>query len=176
MGKRNNMTQMKRFSVRGQSAAKKPYHYRACGLDDVYLTSGFAERPSEFGLSVLIDDVRGLHHAIGLSIINESKPLSPREFRFLRKNMDLTQEDLAARLRVDAQTIARYEKDQSAIPGATNMVLRMFAFHVMPSERQDEIAEEIKAIIEDQLSESAPADKAFDKTSRGWRERAMAAH
>lgn len=126
-----DMTQIKRFGVRGQRPANKPYHYRASGLDDVYLTSGVKEKKTAYGPAVEIQDIPGLHRAIGHSIINESKPLSAREFRFLRKNMDLTQEALAARLRVDAQTVARYEKDQTAIPGATDTVVRiMFALHI----------------------------------------------
>jgi transcriptional regulator with XRE-family HTH domain len=38
--------------------------------------------------------------------------------------MGFTQDQLAKRLRVDAQTVARYEKNQTDIPGATDAVLR----------------------------------------------------
>ena len=32
------------FSRRDQKVAAKPHHYRACGLDDVYLLNGFRVR------------------------------------------------------------------------------------------------------------------------------------
>lgn len=169
------MTHTRRFGVRGQKLAKHPYQYRACGLDDVYLTSGFEAKNTAYGPSVTIHDIPGLHRAIGHSIIIDNKPLTAREFRFLRKNMDMTQEALAARLRVDVQTVARYEKDQTAIPGATDMVVRiMFAVHIAPPERREEIMEEVAAIIEDQLSEATGADKEFGP--EGWREHAVHAH
>lgn len=170
---RANMTPTKRYLARGkQPMAKAPYHYRACGLDDVYLKSGFTTKDTAFGPTVFIEDVPGLHKVIGHSIITDSKPISPREFRFLRKNMDLTQHDLAERLRVDVQTVARYEKDQSAIPGSTDMVLRiMFALFIAPPDQRDDLLDEIEAIIDDQLEPSGN-DRAFALTKKGWEERA----
>ena len=150
---RQNMMQKRRFLMRGQKPAQEPHHYRACGLDDIYLISGFARESTPYGEVVKIADVEGLHWEIGHLIICDDKPLSPREFRFLRKNMNLTQEQLAKRLKIDAQTIARYEKEQTAIPGATDMVVRiMFALYIVPSDKRAEVADEIRAIIEDQLS------------------------
>ncbi len=162
------MTQKRRFAMRGQKPAQEPHHYRVSGLDDIYLLNGFTRESTPYGEVVKIADVVGLHKAIGHRIVTEDKPLSPREFRFLRKNMDLTQEDLAKRLKVDAQTVARYEKDQTAIPGPTDMVLRiMFALYIVPPEKRAEVADEIRAIIDDQLSQQRT--KKVDMATR-WRE------
>ena len=164
----------KRISIRGQRPAKKPYHYRACGLDDVYLTDGFVEEKTAYGPAVTITDVPGLHRAIGRNIISQGKPLSAREFRFLRKNMDLTQEVLAARLDLDGQTIARYEKDQTAVPRAIDIVVRvMFALHVAPPDRREEMIEEIRSIVEDELSQTSGPEREFGLTKKGWRNRAV---
>jgi DNA-binding transcriptional regulator YiaG len=173
MGKRErDMTQMKRFGVRGQPLAPKPHHYRECGLDDVYLISGFEEQKTRYGTAVAIQDIPGLHQAIGLRIINEGKPIAPREFRFLRKNMDLTQEALARRLGVDSQTVARYEKDETSIPTPTDRVLRlMFWFHISSPEQQQKFLDEVRSMIEDEQEESSSAKK-FDLTGNGWRYRA----
>ena len=35
------MTETKQFLVGGKAISKKPYHYRSCGLDDVFLLNGF---------------------------------------------------------------------------------------------------------------------------------------
>jgi len=171
------MTHAKRFAARGQQEAAQPYHYRGCGLDDVYLTSGFEVTQTAYGPAVTILDVPGLHLAIGQRLITDSKPLSAREFRFLRKNMDLTQEALAERLRIDAQTVARYEKDQTAIPGPVDGLMRMmFALYVMPKKQRDAILEEVKAILEDEPSESATGARSdFEHDpDDGWNGRAQA--
>jgi transcriptional regulator with XRE-family HTH domain len=171
------MRQMRRFWVKGQPDAATPYHYRGCGLDDIYLTSGFEIEETEYGPAVTIVDVPGLHRAIGKQLITDSKALSPREFRFLRKNMDFTQEALAGLLRLDAQTIARYEKDQCAIPGPVDGMIRMmFALHVMPKKQREQVFEDIKAILEDEPSEPPSrgrSDFAHDP-SKGWGQRQLA--
>ena len=172
MGRRD-MTHARRFVREGEQAAAKPYHYRACGLDDVYLLSGFERKETAYGPTTFIHDVPGLHRAIGLNLTESPKPLSPREFRFLRKNMNLTQEHLAKRLRVDAQTVARYEKDQTSIPGATDTVLRMmFLLFACSKEERDELLAYIRELLEEKRNESAAAtDKSFSFTpDRGWSE------
>jgi DNA-binding transcriptional regulator YiaG len=54
-------------------------------------------------------DVEGLHRAIGRHLVLHRKGLSPKEVRFLRKRMDLTQAELAAKLGNDAQSVARWK-------------------------------------------------------------------
>jgi transcriptional regulator with XRE-family HTH domain len=162
------MTDAKRFVLDGREAVREPYHYRACGLEDVYLLNGFDVEETHYGRGVSIHNVEDLHRAIGLRIISDKKPLSAREFRFLRKQMGFTQEQLASRLRVDAQTVARYEKDQTAIPGATDAVLRfLFAMFLIPAERRMEVLTEIAEELESRESNARRA-MYFEETSRGW--------
>ena len=140
--------------------ADQPYQYRGSGLDDVYLANGFEKKKRHTVRPLTIQDVPGLHRAIGQSIISDTKPISARELRYLRKNMDLTQEELATRFRVDVQTVARYEKEQTAIPGAIDRLMRiMFTLHTAPPQEREEIIERVRAIVEDQLSQSDPSHR-----------------
>ena len=47
----------------------------------------------------MVEDLDGLWKAIGLHLITERKVLAPKELRFLREHMDMTQAELAAKLR-----------------------------------------------------------------------------
>ncbi len=108
-----------------------PLHYKECGVDNVYLLSGFKIEETDYGEVVVISDVEGLHREIGRHLVR--RPMGPKEFRFLRKVQGLTQAELGRRLRVDAQTIARYEKGQSSISAETETIIKIaFILALLP--------------------------------------------
>lgn len=102
-----------------------PYHYTESGLDDVWLLNGFILTDGPYGRGVSIEDLDGLHATIGARLAQGAASLSPKEVRFLRHELDLSQVALAALLGVDAQTVARWEKPgQTPIPGPAERLLR----------------------------------------------------
>ena len=103
----------------------KFYHYRMSGLDGIYLADGFDIVESHRGTGVVFHDVAGLHRAIGRHLVRSRKHLSGKELRFLRKDMDQTQAVLARLLGVTGQQVARWEKDQSAMPASADAMLRL---------------------------------------------------
>ena len=162
------MRRAKRFLVGDQQIVREPYHYRACGLDDVYLLNGFSVEETAYGSGVAIHNVDDLHRAIAWHLIVEKRSLTPREFRFLRKQAGLTQERVAAKLSVDVQTIARSEKEQTSIPGAVDAVMRQLcAISLLPPERRAAAA---TAVLEKlgEREEHAAGARYFRQTSRGW--------
>ena len=74
---------------------------------------------------VSIKNVDGLWNAIDLNLVTRNKTLSPKEIRFLRTQMDMTQSKLAGLLRMDDQTVARRQKKNCNIPGPADLGLRM---------------------------------------------------
>jgi transcriptional regulator with XRE-family HTH domain len=55
------------------------------------------------------------------------------EFRFLRKQMELTQAELACLMRVSEQTIANYEKGKTADLGPADPFMRLaYLLHIVP--------------------------------------------
>ncbi|MEG0379379.1 MAG: helix-turn-helix domain-containing protein, partial [Eubacterium sp.] len=53
-------------------------------------------------------DVEGLHRAIGINLVTHKPRLSGAEVRFLRKEMNLSQNGLAEILGVSVPTVYRY--------------------------------------------------------------------
>lgn len=103
-----------------------PYHYKGCGLDEVYLWSGFKIYNEPKGQEgVAIEDIEGLHKAIAECLSLHAPKLNAKEFKFLRKTMDLTQAELAEQLNCDEQTVARWEKGETAINGAADRLVRL---------------------------------------------------
>jgi len=127
------------------------YHYTESGLDSVYLVNGYevVERPQ--GKRIIIPDLDGLHRAIGRLLATEKKRLSGKDIRFLRTEMLMSQAVLAQLLQVDEQTVARWEKGRSRIPGNASAMLRvMYLEHIGDNERISDILRRI-ADIEDRI-------------------------
>lgn len=101
------------------------YHYVESGLPDVWLRNGFTYHDTPHGRGVSIMDVDGLHEAIGTRLATGSHPLSGAEMRFLRHELDLSQAVLANLLGVDAQSVARWEKGQTAVQKTAERMVRM---------------------------------------------------
>ena len=52
---------------------ERPYHYKGCGLNNVFLYGGIREIQTPRGKLVQIEDLKGLHREIGRSLVHEKK-------------------------------------------------------------------------------------------------------
>ena len=139
-------------------------HYTLCGLDYVYLVNGFMYEDTEYGPTVAVDDVDGLHHAIAADIVNYRAHLAGQEIRFLRKELDISQSGLATMLGVDQQTVARWEKNQTNIPGPADRLLKvLYEVHVGGDENMAKLIATLAEI--DDLNHR---DRTFEEGDGGW--------
>jgi len=98
------------------------YHYTECGLDYVYLLGGYELSDGQ----VAINNIDGLHQAIGRFIITNRKNLSGKEVRFLRIEMGMSQDTLAKLLDVSEQTIHRWESGKTSdVPKPAEALVRL---------------------------------------------------
>jgi putative zinc finger/helix-turn-helix YgiT family protein len=65
--------------------------------------------------------------ALTLVLIETDGPLRPKEIKFLRNALDMTQENLGERLGVHRTTVARWEIDEVQMGKAESMALRALA-------------------------------------------------
>jgi DNA-binding transcriptional regulator YiaG len=160
------MTKPKLFYIGDDAPASKPYLYKECGLDNIYLMNGFSIEKIDGEETVSIHNVEGLWKEIGLSLVMYKKTLSPKEIRFLRSQMQMTQSDLARLLRVDDQTVARWEKKKSKIPGPADLGLRMLFLN---SEVAQPEGNEILTKLQDTISKLVEADSPLAEQMEFWR-------
>jgi DNA-binding transcriptional regulator YiaG len=166
------MTGENGFHIGGRELAAEPLHYTACGLDDVYLLNGFRVEETEYGRGVAVENIDGLHAAIALNVVTRRKRLDGKELRFLRKQMDLTQAELAQRLGVDAQTVARHEKGETRIDGPTDGLVRfLYILSLVPRDELAGLAEQVKTLLETDEPMHEPPLR-FAATVDGWAEAA----
>jgi DNA-binding transcriptional regulator YiaG len=103
------------------------YRYDECGLDNVVL-KGLPVCTDDDGEEVItIPNVGILHQILVAQVASKDGGLVPKEIRFLRTEMGLTQAQLADVVGRDAQTIGRWERGETAIEKAHELVLRRLA-------------------------------------------------
>lgn len=145
------------------------YHYTECGLDNIYLLNGYEYVETPRGRGVQIQDIEGLHLAIGRILVREKRNLSGREFRFLRHELNLTQQNLALLLSVDVQAVGRWEKGQSknGIPGPAQGIIRLlYEEHTKGNKK---IKEPLRKLAElDEIMNEAEEAIDFVDTDEGW--------
>lgn len=100
------------------------YHYQECGLDNVWIKGGVKYHNTPYGHGVSIHEQENLHKVIGLDIAKSLYKMKPQELRFLRIEMELSQKNLGALIGVDAQTIARWEKNETEISGPAELLIK----------------------------------------------------
>jgi len=153
------MNKLLSFKRDGEPETREPLHYKASGLDDVYLFNGFEIEPIGGEEFVTVQDLDGLWKAIGLHLVTTRKALAPKEIKFLRHHMDLTQAEIATQMRVTDQTVARWEKGITELSGPADMMLRVLFLgsEIAQPEGSEHLGKIIKEIVERDEPEARPA-------------------
>jgi DNA-binding transcriptional regulator YiaG len=102
------------------------YHFKECGLDNIWLCNGFEFKETARGLLVKINDLDGLHSAIAKWIVTSPNKIRGQEVRFLRSMLGVSQHGLGKLLRQSRPSVARWEAmPDKAIPTQSDSWLRV---------------------------------------------------
>lgn len=140
------------------------YHYRESGLRNVWLRNGYRVLNTPYGEAIEIEKVEQLHRAIARAVLTRPR-LSGREFRFLRCEMNLSQEALAQMLGNSAQSVALWEKGRGAPKWADRLIRALYREHTEGNARLKEIF--ARAEAKTNASEAKVVRLNFAKTRRG---------
>lgn len=140
------------YRIPGKEPQREPLHYPYCGLD-IYLLNGFSRAVIDGEETVTVEDMDGLWKAIAIHLVARKKMLTPAELKFLRQQLSMTQKELGQYLRVTDQTVARWEKGETELPGPADVAIRT-AFLASPAaqpegrELSDHLLEIMKTLTE----------------------------
>lgn len=143
------------------------YHYKECGLSNIYLSNGYKTIKTDRGEAISIHDIDGLHRAIGMHFVFSKKDLSGEDLRFLRHEMLMSQSTLATLLGVSEQAIRRWENGKTTIPKSSETLIRLL-YSEKTLNQHSKISEILKKIanLEDQLNSKKIF---FEDTKKGWK-------
>ena len=140
------------------------YKYIGSGLKNIWLKNGYKFRDTSYGKAVSIEDVEGLHKAIGLHIIENRSKLSGAEFRFLRKEMNMSQISFGNMIELQGQTVAIWEKS-GKVPRFADLIVRTLYLENIVNENP-KISEFINHLNE--IDKKAKRKVVFRETKSGW--------
>ncbi len=141
------------------------YHYVDSGLKNVYLRNGFSIKETSYGEAVSIHNLKGLHRLIGLELANNKAQLTGAEIRFLRKELEFSQVDLAYHLAVEEPTIRHWESERGEITGPADRLLRWLYIEQVDSEGT--MRQHVERIA--QLNRNVFFKLNLEETDNGWK-------
>jgi DNA-binding transcriptional regulator YiaG len=145
------------------------YHYVQCGLDNVWLGNGFEIVETPYGRSVKIEQVERLDAAIAEWLTRQPAPLTGKELRFLRLQLDLSQKRLGELLGKEAQTVALWEKSETLNKDVDFMVRHIYRQTAINARQvYVEMVDYLNAMDRTEHQEKIT----FKETEDGWRKAA----
>lgn len=142
------------------------YHYTESGLQNVWLSNGYKTKKTASGVAVAIVDADGLHKVIGRNIAAKAY-MTGAEFRFLRKELDLSQTRFAAWIGMSEESVSLWER-RGRIPKAVCRFMQ--AIYLEKLDGNVRITEMVERMAN--LDREHQDKLIFEDTETGWREAA----
>lgn len=114
-------------------------------------------------VAIVIPSPAQLNQVLARELVRKNGPLTPDEFRFLRKVLGWSSRDTAKRLGVQPETISRWENGKRAIPPPADRALRLC---VVKFEPIDDYGIEL---LEYGDAASSPSPVGLEFASKTWR-------
>lgn len=99
------------------------YHYKMCGLDNVWLENGYSERQTRYGRGVSVADADQLHAILATEVARKDGRLTGQELKFLRNFLCLSQKRVGEMVGCSEQSVSLWERTNS-LPAAEEVVIR----------------------------------------------------
>lgn len=141
------------------------YHYKDSGLSNIFLKNGFEIRKTSYGDAVSIIDVEGLHFQIAVQLVQTKPHLTGPEFRFIRKELGLSQSKLAHIFGNNEQSIALWEKHGRVPKWADRLIRHVYSETKLgKNEKYIELVEKLNALDREEIEQ-----KLYFNANDGWR-------
>ncbi|MDD5037268.1 MAG: hypothetical protein PHE55_21285 [Methylococcaceae bacterium] len=145
------------------------YYYVQCGLDNVWLENGFEIVATPYGESVKIDRVDQLNAAIAEDLTQKPGPLTGKEFRFLRIQLDMSQKRIGELMGKEAQTVAIWEKSEKVNQDVDFMIRHIYRQTAINARQTYvELVDFLNALDRTEYQNK----RSFHETKDGWKKAA----
>ena len=140
------------------------YHYTESGMNNVWLTNGYRTRKTPDGDAVAIVDLVELHSVIGLALC-ERAYMTGAQFRFLRKELDLSQVRVSSLMGASEESVSLWERKGRIPKHAMRFMQAMYLEAIHGSVKFKNLLEELADMDRDEQEQLF-----FSESDRGWAE------
>lgn len=149
------------------------YRYIECGLDNVYLEGGVERVDSPYGEAVIIHHMEDLHRCIAKCLLEKKGRLDGAEFRFLRTELDLSQEIMGELCGRGERAVRGWEASNEPVPEHANKIIRLvYKERNEPSVTYEGLSKQIKEL---QALDKEVFELRLVATPEGWEDACQAA-
>ncbi len=142
------------------------HHYIESGLQNVWLANGYRKRKVAGGHAVAIADADGLHRAIGRAIAQKSS-MTGAEFRFLRKELALSQVRFGQLVGASEEAVSLWER-RGRVPKSACLLMQ--ALYLETIDGNVQVRELIERLAD--LDRQHRDRMVFEDVGGDWREAA----
>lgn len=142
------------------------YHYTESGLQNVWLMNGYKTKKTPYGDAVAIINAEGLHRMMGRYLCSKGH-MTGAEFRFLRKELDLSQTRLGMLLGYSEEAVSLWERKGRIPKGARILMQAMYLGTIDGDRPLKQTIEHLADLDRDEMDKVV-----FEDTQAGWREAA----
>lgn len=122
------------------------YHYKECGLPNVWLENGYKVKQTPYGEAVSVVDADGLQRVLAKNLASKNGRLTGRELWFIRSVLCLSQKNMARLLGTTEQSLSLWER-QGRMPKASEAIARVLAMeHVGGNPNIAELIDRINTV------------------------------
>lgn len=100
------------------------YHYKECGLDNVWLENGYVTKKTAYGKATSVDDAPGLHKVLAMELTQKKGRITGKELRFMRTVIGMSQEGLGKCVGASEQSVSLWERT-GKVPQYADSLLRL---------------------------------------------------
>jgi DNA-binding transcriptional regulator YiaG len=134
----------------------------------VWLVNGYHIHDTPYGKGVSVENMDQLHRAIAILLVTRKPVLTGTEFRFLRKELGLSQAKLASLIGNNAQSVALWEKRGYTPKWADRFIRAIYREY---AEGNAKIVETIERLNDLDRAEKQPK-LLFEETDHDWQPKA----
>jgi DNA-binding transcriptional regulator YiaG len=147
-----------------------PHPYKSCHVDGIFINQDhLIGRSKLYTEGERIEDAEHLHKIIGREIVINYPHLSYKDVRFLRKQMKLSQNQLANQLGTSTEAIVRYEQaDHPDIAGSPDRLLRFLYVLTLFPDMHVQINETIQKLYQKSNQRTPRLLFSKDKYNKEW--------
>lgn len=124
------------------------YHYRECGLPNVYLAGIKVAHCEKCGERFpIISSILDLYDKIGEAVALKPRTLTGIEVKFLRKQLGMTATKWASYLKTDKTNVSRWENDRQPMSKQADALVRYLYFRLLEEKENKHINADISGRI-----------------------------